>query len=90
LKKVALKYCGGCDSNFDRVAYAEKIKKELTGSVNWVTIDEPPFDMVLLISGCQVACPEELLRTKITVPLLSISNDSVSPEIIAKKILNER
>ena len=90
MKQIALKYCGGCDSNFDRVAYVEKIKKELNGRVRWVTLDDTPLDMVLLISGCQVSCPEELLRTKIDAPLISISNDVLSPEIIAKKILNER
>ena len=40
IKKVALKYCGGCNPGFDRVAYVEKIKSAAGPDIEWVTLDD--------------------------------------------------
>ena len=54
---MALKYCGGCNPGFDRVAYVDKIKSAAGPDIEWVTLEEEGFDAVLLVSGCETACP---------------------------------
>ena len=60
VKRVALKYCGGCDCTYDRLEYAKKLKKAAEGHIEWVSMDDGGFDTILMIHGCHVACPEEL------------------------------
>lgn len=50
-KRIAIQYCGGCESICDRVAYFRKIMAHGRGRIKWVSLDKPPFDAVLLIDG---------------------------------------
>ena len=54
--KVAIKYCGGCNPDFDRVAVADEIQASLSGRVEFVSIEAEDIDLVLAIEGCQTAC----------------------------------
>ena len=56
-KRVALKYCGGCDPGFDRVELFAKVRAAAGDSIEWVTLDDRDFDTVLIIAGCDRACP---------------------------------
>ena len=53
--KIGLKYCGGCNPDYDRVALVEKLKNTLSGSVVFVSMDDNP-GLVLVIQGCETAC----------------------------------
>jgi len=56
--KVAIKYCGGCNPDFDRVALVDEIQSNLSGHVEFVSIEEENIDIVLAIEGCQTACAD--------------------------------
>ena len=56
--KIGLKYCGGCNPNYDRGAMAEKITRELDSTANFVNIIDDNVDMVLSIQGCDVSCAD--------------------------------
>jgi hypothetical protein len=86
-KKVALKYCGGCDCTYDRLGYAERLRKVAKDRVHWVCMDAGGFDTVLMIHGCPVACPEEKLGTGHPWRIVSVRDDSISPEEIIGKLL---
>ncbi len=87
MKRVALKYCGGCDCTYDRLEYAKEIKKAAEGRIEWVTMDDVGFDIVLMIHGCPVACPEEKLDPGHPWQIVSLIDDRVAPEEIIKKLL---
>ena len=58
-RKVAVKYCGGCDPTFDRVAWFERLKAAAGGRITWVYAGEDGLcDRLLIIAGCPTACPE--------------------------------
>ena len=57
--KVALKFCGGCNPAYDRVEYWEQIRRKAGDKIDWVTLDYGNYDAVLLISGCDCACPRD-------------------------------
>ncbi len=79
IKKVALKYCGGCNPGFDRVAYAESVKSAAGPVIEWVTLEDEGFDTVLLICGCETACPLRSIDFSRYRQRVSIKNDKVSP-----------
>lgn len=84
---MALKYCGGCNPGFDRVAYVEKIKSAAGPSIEWVAFDEEGFDTVLLITGCDTACPHRTVDFSKYRKTLSIKDDKLSPEDLVKILL---
>jgi hypothetical protein len=87
-ERVAFKYCGGCDSGFDRVEYFKRIHAAAGNAIEWVTLDDPPFDCVLLICGCQTACPERELHV-LPCRIFSIIDDCREPGEIVPALLNE-
>ncbi len=87
MKRVALKYCGGCDCTYDRLEYVEKIKKAAEGRIEWVKMDNGRFDTVLMIHGCPVACPEQNLDPGHPWRIISVIDDRVAPEEIIKILL---
>ena len=87
IKRVALKYCGGCNPAFDRVAYVEKIKSAAGPDIEWVTLDEDGFDAVLLVTGCDTACPRRTLDLSEYKQSLSIKDDKLSPQELVRILL---
>ena len=56
--KVAIKFCGGCNPDFDRVALVERIEGGLNGRVEFVTLENENIDLVLAVEGCKTACAD--------------------------------
>jgi hypothetical protein len=56
--KVAIKYCGGCNPDYDRVALAKYIEKSLLGKVEFVSAEDENIDLVLAVQGCKTACAD--------------------------------
>jgi hypothetical protein len=87
-KKVGLKYCGGCDPGFDRVELFTRIRAAAGDAIEWVSVDDQGFDTVLLIAGCDRACPEqnpEILRYRV----ISIKHDCPDTGVIVKALLSK-
>ena len=56
--RVRIKYCGGCNPNYDRVALVEEMKARLSGIVEWASSDAGCFDLVVAVQGCEIACAD--------------------------------
>ncbi|MDR1835370.1 MAG: hypothetical protein LBQ96_06160 [Fusobacteriaceae bacterium] len=58
--KFGIKYCGGCNPRYDRVAEVEKIKERLRETLpdsEFIYVDPKElYDYVLVACGCQVKC----------------------------------
>lgn len=89
MKRVALKYCGGCDCTYDRLEYAEKLKKSAEGLVEWVTLDDEGFDGILMIHGCPVACPERQLDPVYAGVLVSVKDDRADSRHVVAKLMEK-
>jgi len=87
MKRISLKYCGGCDCTYDRLEYAEKLKNAAEGRIEWVSQDDGEFDTILMIHGCHVACLEEKLEPGHPWRIISVIDDRVAPEKIINKLL---
>ena len=56
--KVAIKYCGGCNPDYDRVALVERIEERLNGNVEFGSAEDEDIDLVLAVEGCKTACAD--------------------------------
>ena len=56
--RIGLKYCGGCNPTYDRVALVKRIEKGLQGKVEFVLAESEDADIVLAVQGCSTACAD--------------------------------
>ena len=56
--RVGIKYCGGCNPEYDRVALVEQIKEKLEGKVTFVAPESDGVDIILAVHGCRTACAD--------------------------------
>ena len=87
VRRIAIKYCGGCDPGFDRVLYYSRIVKAAAGRVEWVSLDDSGFNTVLVICGCETACPERMVDLKFRQ--ISIRDNCRDPGEIVQALLEE-
>jgi hypothetical protein len=87
-RRIALKYCGGCNPGFDRVQYFNRIRIAAGDSIEWVSLDDRGFEAVLVISGCETACPEESAGS-VPARIVAVRDDKLDPGEIAQYLLSE-
>jgi hypothetical protein len=85
-KKIAIKFCGGCNPTFDRLQYWEQVKAETGDTVTWVSPDHPDRETVLLICGCHTSCPVKNLPPEDGARLILVRDIQTAPEETARKI----
>jgi transcription antitermination factor NusA-like protein len=56
--KIGIKYCGGCNPYYDRVALVQRIESRLQGKAEFVSPDTDSVDLVLAVEGCKTACAD--------------------------------
>jgi len=56
--KVGLKYCGGCNPEYDRVALVKHIQENLQGKVEFVKPESEGVRLILAVEGCSTACAD--------------------------------
>lgn len=86
-RQVALKYCGGCDPTFDRVAYFKRVRDAARDSIQWVAPEDPNVEVVFVICGCDTACPEKDVDLSMYGRVLTVRNDAVEPGDMVETLL---
>ena len=56
--RIGIKYCGGCNPAYDRVAAVNRIKETLKDRVEFLPADEKHLDLILAVQGCPTACAD--------------------------------
>jgi len=59
IKKIGVKYCGGCNPTYERVEIIRKIRSKLEDQILFLRYDEPGVDGLVLMSGCHRACANQ-------------------------------
>ena len=84
--KVGIKYCGGCNPYYDRVALVKRIESRLRGKVAFVSPANDSVDVVIAVEGCQTACADlESFQGK-TIHIISRIEDA---DKIIQNLLNQ-
>lgn len=53
---IAVKYCGGCNSSYDRGAMVGRIRREFPVATIVNAEDQDGADLVLVVCGCPSVC----------------------------------
>jgi hypothetical protein len=56
--RVGLKYCGGCNPEYDRVALVRHIEESLQGKVAFVSPESEDVELIVAVEGCSTACAD--------------------------------
>jgi hypothetical protein len=56
--KIGIKYCGGCNPEYDRVGLVRHIKEKLKGSGVSFSYESREADLVVAVQGCETACAD--------------------------------
>ncbi len=91
MKRVGLKYCGGCDPAYDRVAYVRAIQEAGGDRIQWVPLEAENYSIIVIISGCDRECIEkEMLNRVGGKTVISVRDNKRPPEEILALILKSR
>lgn len=81
MKKIGIKYCGGCNPQIDRVRLARNIIQMLPPDfVVTEASSREPWDIGVLICGCPAACAERSHLKSLALNWLLIAGSSVDCE----------
>ena len=87
MKRIGLKYCGGCNPSYDRVEYVRAVQEEAGDRIAWVPLDEGGFSTLLLVSGCDKQCVEMAEYRESGCRIVRIKDDYGTPSQILSHLL---
>lgn len=53
--RIGVKYCGGCNPRYDRVAFVKKLENDFPEH-RFTSAQEGDADLILVVCGCKAAC----------------------------------
>ena len=56
--RIAIKYCGGCNPEFERVKAMAGMLERLAKTVEVVPLDDERAEMLVAVEGCPTACAD--------------------------------
>jgi len=86
-RRVAIKFCGGCDPAYERGEYFRAIRRAAGGRIHWVRPKEADWERLLLICGCATACPVEELAQVLGASLVCRTDDAAPPDKVVAELL---
>ncbi|MDO8673578.1 MAG: hypothetical protein Q7O66_19390, partial [Dehalococcoidia bacterium] len=75
MRKVGVKFCGGCNPAIDRVRVFQEIRDRANG-LTFTGPGEKELGAVLFICGCPAACPVEQLDFRAHPALVIVAGES--------------
>ncbi len=81
--KIGLKFCGGCNSGYDRIAAVERLKREYGERIEFVSGDDPACSGLLVMAGCKTACVQvdEILLNPVWIVTDEISLERLAGDL---------
>lgn len=87
MKRIGLKYCGGCNPSYDRVEYVRAIQEAAGDRIAWVSLDEGGFTTVMLVCGCDKQCVEMAEYEVSGCRIIRIKDSGSTPSEILSHLL---
>jgi hypothetical protein len=89
IKKVGIKYCGGCNPTYERVEIIQGVRFQLRDQFLFTRHDEKDIDALIIINGCPRGCAAQDLNQEVF--FYSVTGESECDTLINwLKTLNER
>jgi hypothetical protein len=74
--KIRVKYCGGCNPGYDRVAIVKLIKERLGNQVALAETETNGIALVLAVVGCSIACADLTPFAGLEVKIITCPEDA--------------
>jgi hypothetical protein len=75
MKKIAIKYCGGCNPSYERVEVVQQLQSLLKDRFIFSASDRQDSDIMVFVCGCPRACANKNLNN-LKVPSRSIVGEN--------------
>ena len=75
MKKITIKYCGGCNPSYERVEMVQQLQSLLNNRFIFAVNDPEDSDARVLVCGCPRACADQN-SNDLKVPSRSIIGES--------------
>jgi hypothetical protein len=59
LKKIGIRYCGGCNPGYDRVALVMAFESTVKDLYEFSCHEEEDDDIIVFVNGCPRACADD-------------------------------
>lgn len=89
MKRIGVKYCGGCNPAYDRVGYLRRVQVRAGGRIEWVRFDGGGYDTLVIVTGCDKACVEGVEYEKAGCRVVRVRHGMASPEELVSLLLEE-
>ena len=89
MKRIGLKYCGGCNPSYERVEFVAAIREAAGNRIEWVSPDAGGFSLLLVVSGCDKQCVDMAEYERTGCRLVRIKDDRRPPSEILSLLLEE-
>ena len=76
IPRVGIKYCGGCNPEYDRVTLVDQIRCVLKGKVEFVSAQSEGVELILAVQGCATACADLSPFKDIAIEVITKVEDS--------------
>jgi len=73
--KIGVKYCGGCNPLYDRVAAVKELEQKLQGKAVFVAAGTEEVDLILAVEGCSTACADLSPFQGISIQMILTAED---------------
>lgn len=90
MKRVAVKYCGGCNPSYDRVRYVERVRGAAGDQIEWVSLEADRIEVVLVVGGCDRQCVEGVEYEKAGLRVVRLRDGRAVPEEVVGRLLEQR
>ena len=84
-----MKYCGGCNPAYDRVAYVRRIQAAAGDRIEWVSPDEVGFTTIMLVCGCDKQCVKMAEYEERGCRIVRVRDSCRAPSEILSLLLEE-
>lgn len=75
--KIGIKYCGGCNTNYDRTALVEQLKSKYSYYEFEPAEVGIEYDVLLIVSGCKRLCANYDLLTGKRIIIIDSENEII-------------
>jgi hypothetical protein len=88
MKRIGVKYCGGCNPRIDRSKFVDELKKKFAGDLALaIGCSTEKWELGILVCGCSAACADRPETRSPALEWIVVSGPAVESESISESEL---
>ena len=88
MKRIGVKYCGGCNPQIERSRFVDELKKKLAGDLSLaIGCSMEKWDVGILVCGCPVACANRPETRSLALEWIVVGGPAVESEPVPESEL---